>query len=79
MLCFFCCFVTSEEVVTIDFNCIEFYALTLFTPETPEVFCGLKHFTNLSIGIVVNRKGAFLFFSELFIQGRVPMVLILAL
>ena len=24
----------------------------LFTPETPEVFCGLKHFTHPSIGLV---------------------------
>ena len=30
-------------------------AATLFTPETPKVFCGLKHFTHPSIGIVVSR------------------------
>ena len=28
---------------------------TLFTPETPKVFCGLKHFTDPSICIVVSR------------------------
>ena len=27
-------------------------AATLFTPESPKVFCGLKHFTHPSIGIV---------------------------
>ena len=30
-------------------------ALILFTPETPEVFCGLKHFTHPSIFLVVSR------------------------
>ena len=35
---FLCCFITtSEEEVAL--------AETLFTPETPKVFCGLKHFT----------------------------------
>ena len=29
-------------------------AAILFTPETPKVFCGHKHFTHPSIGIVVN-------------------------
>ena len=29
--------------------------LTKFTPETPEVFCGLKHFTRPSISIVMRR------------------------
>ncbi|CAB1428689.1 unnamed protein product [Pleuronectes platessa] len=36
------------------FSCIGFgcyLAATLFTPETPAVFCGLKHFTHSSIGI----------------------------
>ena len=28
-------------------------ATTKFTPEIPEVFCGFKHFTHPSIGIVV--------------------------
>ena len=28
---------------------------TLFTPETPKVFCGLKHLTHLSTGIVMSR------------------------
>ena len=30
-------------------------AATLFTPESPEVGCGLKHFIKPSIGIVVSR------------------------
>ena len=30
-------------------------AATLFTPETPKEFCGLKHFTHPSIGLVVRR------------------------
>ena len=30
-------------------------AATLFTPETPKGFCGLKHATHPSIGIVVSR------------------------
>ena len=30
-------------------------ALAKFTPETPEVFCGLKHFTHPPIGIVVSK------------------------
>ena len=28
-------------------------AATLFTPETPKVFCGFKHFTHPSMGIAV--------------------------
>ena len=54
MLWFFCCFLTSGEGLTIDFNCIG-SALTKFTPETREVFCGLKHFSHPSIDIVVSR------------------------
>ena len=46
---FLCCFITSEGEATLDFAS----AAMLFTPETPEVFCGLKHFTHPSIGIVV--------------------------
>ena len=38
-------FFTFEELVAIHFNCILDSAATLFTPETPKVFCGLKHFT----------------------------------
>ena len=38
---FFCCFIMSEEGVS---------AALLLTPETLEVFCGLKHFTQPSIG-----------------------------
>ena len=34
---------------------IDDVAATLFTPETPKLFCGLKHFTHPSIGIVVSR------------------------
>ena len=30
-------------------------AATLFTPETPNLFCELKHFTHPYIGIVVSR------------------------
>ena len=30
-------------------------AVTLFTPETPNVFCGLKHLTHPSIGIGVSK------------------------
>ena len=30
-------------------------AATLFSPESPEVFWGLKHSTYLSVSIVVNR------------------------
>ena len=30
-------------------------AAMLFSPETPEVFCGLKHFTHPSIGTGVRR------------------------
>ena len=40
---FVCCFIKSKEVVTVEFNCID-SAATQFTPETPEVFCELKHF-----------------------------------
>ena len=48
MFCFFSVvLLTSEEEVTL--------AETLFTPETPEVQCGLKHFTHPSIRIVVSR------------------------
>ena len=42
MLCFF----KSEEEVTIA---------TLFTSETPKGFCGLKPFTQPSLGTVVSR------------------------
>ena len=35
---------TSKELVTIYFKCIGF--------ETPEVLCGLKHFTHPSISIM---------------------------
>ena len=42
-----CCYITSEEEVAL--------VKTLFTPETPEVYRGLKHITHLSIGIVVSR------------------------
>ena len=37
-------------------------AATLFTPETPKVFCGLKHFNHPSIAIVMSE---FKFLGEL--------------
>ena len=48
MLEVFCCFITTVEGLTIDFNCFGFCSWK-FTPETPEV-----HFAHPSIGIVVN-------------------------
>ena len=49
-------FFMSEEVVTSygTSNVLDL-AATLFTPKTLKVFCGLKHFTHASIGIVVSR------------------------
>ena len=45
---------TLEELITIYFDVLHL-AATQFTPETLEVFCGLKHFTHPSIGTVVKR------------------------
>ena len=50
---FFCCVIMSEEGFPFTSIVLDL-AATLFTPETPKVFCGLKHFTHLSIGIVVS-------------------------
>ena len=41
-------FFTFEELFP------SFINITLFTPETPKAFCGLKHFTHPSISPVVN-------------------------
>ena len=38
---FICCFFTIDYIIIIILD----LAATLFTPETPKVFCGLKHFT----------------------------------
>ena len=45
--CVFFCFITYEEVIPL--------AATLFTPKTPEVFCGLKNFTHTSICTLLSR------------------------
>ncbi|CAB1415903.1 unnamed protein product [Pleuronectes platessa] len=44
-----------QEALTIDFNSFGFCS-TKETPETPEVFCGLKHFTHHSICIVIAHR-----------------------
>ena len=51
---FFCCFFTFEELSPFTSVVLDL-AETMFTPETPEVFCGIKHLTHPSIGIVVSR------------------------
>ena len=45
------CFITSEVSLLLQL----YWILLTFYPETPEVFCGLKHFTHPSISIVVSR------------------------
>ena len=57
-------FITFEESVPGYFNCMD-SAATLFTPETPEVVCGLQLFTHPSIGIVMSWWVHFHFFREL--------------
>ena len=45
---------TSAGIVTSGSGQYEVaWTKTLFTPETPKVCCGLKHFTHPSISIVV--------------------------
>ena len=51
---FFCCFIKSEKGVLLTSIVLDL-AATLFTTETPKVLCGLKHFTQSSISIVVSR------------------------
>ena len=36
------------------------FIIYTLTPETPKVFCGLKHFTCPSIGVVLSRSSFFI-------------------
>ena len=54
MLCFFCCLITSEDRLLMSSIILDL-ARTLFTPESPKVFCALKHFTHPSIGMGLSR------------------------
>ena len=42
--------------------CLVTFSETRFTTETPTVFCGPKHFTHPSIGLVVSRWGVYFHF-----------------
>ena len=50
-LLFFLCLKKESPVTSIVLD----LAATLFTPETPKGFYGLKHFTHHSIGRVLSR------------------------
>ena len=50
MLCFFCCFITSEEGLSIEVDA----AVTKFTPVNPKVSSGLKQTLNFSVNYPFN-------------------------